>query len=472
MGPVGPIGPMSPQAAPRKTPLLWSIPQEKNSTIAPQQEHLSHEETCQSDAHPADKLLDLEEDNYSNFPSMAYAKGFLLLYARFLGIDHPGILPFPFSAPNPVSTDDYEYSSNAAASGPAPPPSRRPLSLRPPARARVPADCRLRGAPWTSAWSSSSRFPSSGSGTSRRVARRKRTSPRRRPASSPGISTLPAPEPARRGRGHSHRHTRSRSFGPTSPQPPSGGCWEPSPAPLISSIGRRPFRRPRLPRSIRAARCAGPSRCSPAPPGAGRRTRQAPVRNYPSSPRSRPQRAREARRHPPVRKTMVTFARMWQIRSGWLYPGDEQLERPQVLDSGPGTRPRSRLPRTASQSPRGNRKSKSNEPWRANLTWPDPGGRKSTRRRRRGAGSFGVKVRPYKAQEFSPVSERGIEPRPEKAASRRTSDTRGGACAAGEDRDDFLGVRKEPRGRRGSVGDAVGAGCLSLQMPPKPMSSW
>jgi len=71
-----------------------------------------------------DKLLDLEDDNYSNFPSMSYAKGFLLIYARFLGVD---VRDFADSlhAPNPVSSDDYEYL-NAAAVGPQPPPSRRP----------------------------------------------------------------------------------------------------------------------------------------------------------------------------------------------------------------------------------------------------------------------------------------------------------------------------------------------------------
>jgi cytoskeletal protein RodZ len=76
-----------------------------------------------------DKLLDLEDDNYSNFPSMSYAKGFLLIYARFLAVD---VRDFADSlhAPNPVSSDDYEYL-NAAAVGPQPLPLRRPYHFSP-----------------------------------------------------------------------------------------------------------------------------------------------------------------------------------------------------------------------------------------------------------------------------------------------------------------------------------------------------
>jgi cytoskeletal protein RodZ len=90
---------------------------------------LSIEEAARVTRIRPDKLLDLEEDNYSNFPSMSYAKGFLLLYARFLGVD---VREFADSlhAPNPVSSDDYEYL-NAAAEGPPPPPSRRPYHFAP-----------------------------------------------------------------------------------------------------------------------------------------------------------------------------------------------------------------------------------------------------------------------------------------------------------------------------------------------------
>jgi cytoskeletal protein RodZ len=90
---------------------------------------LSVEEAARVTRIRPDKLLDLEEDNYSNFPSMSYAKGFLLLYARFLGVDVREYAD-TLHAPNPVSSDDYEYL-NAASVGPQPPPSRRPYHFSP-----------------------------------------------------------------------------------------------------------------------------------------------------------------------------------------------------------------------------------------------------------------------------------------------------------------------------------------------------
>jgi cytoskeletal protein RodZ len=85
---------------------------------------LSIEEAARVTRIRPDKLIDLEEDNYANFPSMSYAKGFLIIYAKFLGVD---VREFAdtLHAPNPVSSDDYEYLS-AGASGPAPPSTRRP----------------------------------------------------------------------------------------------------------------------------------------------------------------------------------------------------------------------------------------------------------------------------------------------------------------------------------------------------------
>ena len=85
---------------------------------------LSVEEASRVTRIRPDKLVDLEQDNYANFPSMSYAKGFLLIYAKFLGVD---VREFADSlhTPNPVSTDDYEYL-NAAASGPSTARGRRP----------------------------------------------------------------------------------------------------------------------------------------------------------------------------------------------------------------------------------------------------------------------------------------------------------------------------------------------------------
>jgi len=90
---------------------------------------LSVEEAARVTRIRPDKLIDLEEDNYANFPSMSYAKGFLLLYARFLGVDVHDFTD-NIHTPNPVSTDDYEYL-NAGATAPPPQPSRRPYHFSP-----------------------------------------------------------------------------------------------------------------------------------------------------------------------------------------------------------------------------------------------------------------------------------------------------------------------------------------------------
>jgi len=84
---------------------------------------LSVEEAARVTRIRPDKLIDLEEDNYANFPSMSYAKGFLLLYARFLGVD---VHDFADSlhAPNPVSTEEYEYLNAGASAQPGPPRGR------------------------------------------------------------------------------------------------------------------------------------------------------------------------------------------------------------------------------------------------------------------------------------------------------------------------------------------------------------
>jgi len=90
---------------------------------------LSVEEAARVTRIRPDKLIDLEEDNYSNFPSMSYAKGFLIIYARFLGVDVHDFAE-TLHTPNPVSSNDYEYLT-AAAKGPPPSSSRRPYHFSP-----------------------------------------------------------------------------------------------------------------------------------------------------------------------------------------------------------------------------------------------------------------------------------------------------------------------------------------------------
>jgi cytoskeleton protein RodZ len=61
-----------------------------------------------------DRIIDLEKDDYSNFPSLAYARGFLLIYARLLGVDvSEAVVRLENS--NPVDIDEYEYLSGRPA---------------------------------------------------------------------------------------------------------------------------------------------------------------------------------------------------------------------------------------------------------------------------------------------------------------------------------------------------------------------
>jgi cytoskeletal protein RodZ len=55
-----------------------------------------------------DKIIDLENDNYSNFPNMAYAKGFLTIYSKFLGVDVSDFAE-TMESTNPVAIEEYEY---------------------------------------------------------------------------------------------------------------------------------------------------------------------------------------------------------------------------------------------------------------------------------------------------------------------------------------------------------------------------
>jgi cytoskeletal protein RodZ len=77
-----------------------------------------------------DKIVALENDDYSSFPSNAYAKGFLQIYARYLNVNVSEFLS-SLDSTNSISVDDYQYLSNA----PAPKPvavERRDERRRPP----------------------------------------------------------------------------------------------------------------------------------------------------------------------------------------------------------------------------------------------------------------------------------------------------------------------------------------------------
>jgi cytoskeletal protein RodZ len=56
------------------------------------------------------RLADLETDEYSNFPNIAYAKGFLRSYAKFLNLDLRTYLD-AFEDTSTFGLDDYQYLS-------------------------------------------------------------------------------------------------------------------------------------------------------------------------------------------------------------------------------------------------------------------------------------------------------------------------------------------------------------------------
>lgn len=74
------------------------------------------------------RLAELEADDFSNFPSLAYAKGFLQIYGKFLGID---TAPYTdhFETSDSITVDGYSYLQE----NPAPKPTRAAVAPRAPA---------------------------------------------------------------------------------------------------------------------------------------------------------------------------------------------------------------------------------------------------------------------------------------------------------------------------------------------------
>jgi|GEM_PF-2208598 len=62
-----------------------------------------------------DRLEELERDEYGGFPSLAYARNFLLLYAKFLGVD---VSKYPLiDVGKPVLVGDYQYLKGEGITG-------------------------------------------------------------------------------------------------------------------------------------------------------------------------------------------------------------------------------------------------------------------------------------------------------------------------------------------------------------------
>ncbi|MGC3990417.1 MAG: helix-turn-helix domain-containing protein [Chthoniobacteraceae bacterium] len=61
----------------------------------------------------AERIRDLEVDDFTNFPNLTYAKGFLVIYAKYLGVDVSDFTGTLVGARN-VGVEDYEYLQKAA----------------------------------------------------------------------------------------------------------------------------------------------------------------------------------------------------------------------------------------------------------------------------------------------------------------------------------------------------------------------
>jgi cytoskeleton protein RodZ len=71
------------------------------------------------------RLAEIEAEDFSQFPSLAYAKGFLLIYGKFLDVD---VTPYleAFEGSEHVTVDGYSYLQD----NPAPKPARTPTVRR------------------------------------------------------------------------------------------------------------------------------------------------------------------------------------------------------------------------------------------------------------------------------------------------------------------------------------------------------
>jgi len=55
-----------------------------------------------------ERIIDLENDDYGNFPNLTYAKGFLVIYSKYLSVDVSDFTR-SFDTGNVVGVDDYAY---------------------------------------------------------------------------------------------------------------------------------------------------------------------------------------------------------------------------------------------------------------------------------------------------------------------------------------------------------------------------
>jgi cytoskeletal protein RodZ len=87
--------------------------------------NLSLEEAARLTRIRQSRLAEIEADDFSNFPSLAYAKGFLQIYGKFLEVDVSPYLD-AFETSGHLTVDGYSYLQDA----PAPKTHRRPVARR------------------------------------------------------------------------------------------------------------------------------------------------------------------------------------------------------------------------------------------------------------------------------------------------------------------------------------------------------
>src|SRR5436309_4771371 len=80
------------------------------------------------------RLAEIEADDFSQFPSLAYAKGFLQIYGKFLDVDVGPYLE-AFETSQHVTVDGYSYLQEE----PAPAAARTPVVRRRPSRPAAPS---------------------------------------------------------------------------------------------------------------------------------------------------------------------------------------------------------------------------------------------------------------------------------------------------------------------------------------------
>ncbi len=74
------------------------------------QRHLSLEDAARGTKIQLARLQDLENDDYSNFANLAYARGFLVAYGKYLHLDTRPYMD-AFADANTFGLDDYQYLS-------------------------------------------------------------------------------------------------------------------------------------------------------------------------------------------------------------------------------------------------------------------------------------------------------------------------------------------------------------------------